>query len=129
MLEKMTEQNYIIHAMKAYDNPGCQTLEEFKEDLNRTKYIKRLLNRYMKSRTLKERLILNHLIIFCNTFGNETAVRMLFFKLDPSLYSALKTFLTFLYLMPDMVFGITDKPIHNNDIPVDFRIANVLRSI
>jgi hypothetical protein len=128
-MQQMTEHNYILQAMKAYDNPSCQAVEEFKEDLNRTKYIKRLLNRYVRSGILKERLLLNHIIIFCNTFGNEMAVRLLFFKLDPSLYSALKSFLVFLYLMPEKIIGVSDKTIYSSDIQIDMQIVNVLRKI
>lgn len=129
MFEKMTEENYLFQAMKAYDNMGCQSLDEFREDLNRTKYIKRLLNRYTRTGRLKERLILNHLIIFCNTFGNEHAVKMLFFKLDRKLYSSLKTFLTFLNIMPEIIYGVSDRPIRDSDIQVDLKVANVLRKI
>jgi hypothetical protein len=127
MFEKMTEENYFLYATHHYDNPNCQNVEEFKEDLNRIKYIKRLLNRYVRNDDLKERLILNHLIIFCNTFGNEAAVRMLFFKLDRKLHSALKTFLIYLNLMPDVLYGIFEKPLYNSDILIDNKVAQVLR--
>lgn len=125
----MTEENFIIYAMKCYDNPNCHGVDEFNEDLNRMKYIKRLLNRYRRNGDLKERLILNHIIIFCNVFGNEMGVKMLFFKLNRDLYPALKTFFVFLNIMPEMIYDIGDKPIRDSDIPIDMKIANALRRI
>lgn len=127
-MQIMTKENYIVTAMHSYDNPSCHSIEEFKEDLNRIKYIKRLLNRYIKTKKLKERLILNHLIIFTNMFGNEMAVKMLFFKLKPELWSALKTFCILLHIMPEVITGL-EKPIYSNEIPVDVNIANILRKI
>ena len=129
MNNRMTEDNFIIFAMKHYDNPNCHGVDEFQEDLNRMKYVKRLLNRYRRNGDLKERLILNHIIIFCNMFGNEMGVKMMFFKLHKDLHPALKTFFTFLNIMPESIYGISEKPILNSDLPIDFKIANALRRI
>jgi hypothetical protein len=128
-MESLTEKNFFVFAMRNYDNPGCQSLEEFKEDLNRIKYIKRLLNRYLKKNDLKERLLLNHIIVFLNVFGSDNALKMLFFKVDASMYPALKTFLVFLNVMPDVVHGVGATPIHSSDICIDMNIANILRNI
>lgn len=125
----LTDENLVLYAMKAYDNPSCQSIEEFREDLNRVKYIKRLLNKYHKTNVLKERLILNHLVIFYNVFGIECATRILFFKLDKELYRSLKTFLTFLNFMPDEIIGVSEKVIYNSNIPIDDNIVNILRKI
>jgi len=126
---QLTEDNFIFYAMKAYENTSCQDMVEFREDVSRVKYIKRLLNRYIKTGVLKERLLLNHLIVFYNTFSQPEATRMLFFKSDTSSYSALKTFLVFIDRMPERIDGVLDLEILNSDIPVDLKIANVLRKI
>lgn len=115
--------------MRHYDNPACQSIEEFKDDLNRLKYVKRLLNRYLKKNDLKERLLLNHITVFLNVFGNEAAVKMLFFKMNKDMYPALKTFLLFLHVMPELIHGLMDRPMRSSDIQVDMNIANVLRKI
>ena len=93
--EILNESNFVMYAMKLYDNPQCSGIEEFQEDLNRIKYIKRLLRRYHKTGVLKERLILNHIIIISNVFGIEGAVKILFYKIEKDLHSLLKTFLAF----------------------------------
>jgi hypothetical protein len=129
MFDKMTEQNYFLYAMHHYDNPNCNDIDEFKEDLNRLKYIKRLLNRYILTGDLKERLVLNHITVFCNVFGSDAAVKLMFFKLDKKLHSALKTFCIFLNIMPEIIYGVSDLPIYNVDIPVDMNVANILRKI
>ena len=129
MLEVLNEENYILYAMKVYDNPSCNSLEEFYKDLNQVKYIKRLLNRYHKKGELRERLILNHIITFCNIFGGPQASKLLFFKLSDELYPALKTFLSFLNLMPDIIYGARNKPLCNVDIPSDLRVTKILRNL
>ncbi|MEK0339006.1 MAG: hypothetical protein QQN46_02105 [Nitrosopumilus sp.] len=101
MLIQLTEDNYTFFAMKSYCNPGCTSVDEFHEDLNRTKYLKRLFRRYDSTGQLRERLILNHIIIFYNVFGVEPATRLLFFKIEEELHSLLKTFLVYLNYCPE----------------------------
>ena len=101
MYEPLTESNYIRFAMNAYDNPYCTGVREFEEDLARTVYLKRLFRKYRKSGILRERLILNHIIVFCNVFGVEAGVRLLFHRTDADLHYILKTFLVFLGYLPD----------------------------
>ena len=72
MGEILTDDNYVMYAMKHYTNPHCRGVDEFQEDLNRIKYLKRLIRRYISSGELKDRLILNHIIVFYNVFGNQT---------------------------------------------------------
>ena len=82
MAFELTDVNLLNYAMKHYDNPECKSIEEFQEDLTRTKYIKRLFRKYKTSGELKERLLLNHIIIFYNVFGIEAATNILFFKIE-----------------------------------------------
>jgi hypothetical protein len=115
--------------MKHYDNPQCCSIDEFNEDLNRFKYIKKLLTRYVKEGDLQERLILNHLIVLNNVFGASPLVRMLFLKLDKHLVY-IKPFLILLNILPDRVYGIRKQKIIDTDIiPMDQYIIDVLRKI
>jgi len=96
MYEKITPQNVIMYAIKNYDNPQCEGEKEFEDDLKRFKYIKRLLRRYYETGVLKERLLLNHLIVLNNVFSPEAATTLLLYKIQPSYWPALKSFLIFL---------------------------------
>jgi hypothetical protein len=128
MIENLHDENFLIFAMKAYDKPNC-IISEFEEDLKRIKYIKRLIRRYRVTGDLKERLILNHLIILANVFGVESSVRMLFYKLDREDYDILKTFLLYLNYMPKLIIGIQGTNINSSDISVDLFVSKRLRSI
>lgn len=128
MFENLTPENILMYAMKAYDKPNC-IMSEFKEDLKRFNYLKRLFQRYRKVGDIKERLVINHLIVIYNVFGVEVSTRLLFYKLSKDDYSALKTYLLFLNYMPETVKGIKGHDIHSSDIPVDMDIAEVLRTI
>ena len=115
-----------MYAMKAYDKPDC-IMSEFKDDMKRFNYLKRLFRRYRKVDELREQLVLNHLVVLYNVFGPEVTSRMLFFKMSKDDYSALKTYLLFLSIMPDRIRGIKGQDIISSDIPIDTRIAEVLR--
>lgn len=128
MIDDLTDENFMLYAMKCYDSPNC-IMSEFEEDLKRIKYIKRLIKRYKTTGELKERLILNHIIILSNVFGTRNAVRMLFFKLDEQDYQILKTFLMFLQYMPDYITGIKGKDIWSRNISVDLFVGKRLRDI
>lgn len=128
MIDSINDDNFLIFAMKAYDSPNT-ILSEFEEDLKRIKYVKRLIKRYKTTGELKERLILNHLIILSNVFGTRNAVRMLFYKVDEDNYDILKTFLLFLDYMPPVVDGIKGKNINSKDISVDLFVGKRLRAI
>tara|TARA_R110000868_G_scaffold47068_2_gene154880 strand:+ start:246 stop:629 length:384 start_codon:yes stop_codon:yes gene_type:complete len=127
-MNDLNEDNFLLYAMKSYDKPNA-ILSEFEEDLHRVKYIKRLFKRYRTTGELKERLILNHIIILTNVFGILPSVRILFYKLDETDYVMLKTFLLFLNFMPDTVPGIKGKDYSNKDITVDLFVGKRLRSI
>jgi len=111
MIEKIDDSNFLIFAMKFYDNNQCFSLQEFEEDLNRFLHVKKLLNRYLIKGELKDRLIINHLIILFNLFGIAT-VDFLFHKLDKQYWNVLVTFLVYLDRMPDeipsMALKLTD---------------------
>jgi hypothetical protein len=126
--DNLTNDNIMMYAIKAYDKPNC-IMSEFTEDMKRFNYIKRLFRRYTKYGELRERLILNHLIVLYNVFGAEPTTRMLFFKINKSDWSALKTYLLFLSYMPIVVKGIKGQDIKSSDITVDMTIADVLREI
>ena len=96
MYEKITNSNVIMFAIKHYDNPQCEGESEFFDDMKRFKYIKRLLRKYDETGELKERLILNHLIVLNNVFGVEAASTLLLFKIEPSYWGVLKAFMSFL---------------------------------
>lgn len=98
-IESLTEENFLEFCQHSYFNPECSGKNEFIDDLKRIKYIKRLLQKIHKHKTLKsirERLIINHLIILRNVFGEQNCSRILFFKLEPKLHSYLKSFLVYL---------------------------------
>jgi hypothetical protein len=124
----LDDTNFLIYAMKAFEKPNA-ILSEFQDDIKRIKYIKRLIRRYRNGGSLKERLILNHIIILANIFGVEQSVKMLFFKLDKEDYSSLKTFLIYLSYMPDIVSGINGENIRSAEIDVDLNLADVLRKV
>lgn len=96
---ELNEENLIIFAAKYYYNPKCIDVEEFYEDLNRFKYIKRLANKYLENNKLSERLILNHLIIIFNAFGIKPGLKMLELKLDEKHWPVIKPFLIFLKII------------------------------
>lgn len=128
MIENLCDDNFLIYAMKSYDKPNC-IMSEFEEDLKRIKYIKRLIKRYRATGNLKERLILNHMIILSNVFGVEAAVRMLFFRIDKDCYNILKTFLLFLNHMPNIISSVNGNIIYSADITIDLMVASKLKSI
>ena len=110
--DELNDDNYVIFAIKHYENPLSSTMEEFEEDLKRFKYIKRLLKKYVVSGELKHHLILNHMIICFNVF-NEGAIPLLFYKIDKEYWSLIKTFLQFLNRIPDFPkTGLDEIPIH-----------------
>ena len=96
IFEELNEENFTLFAIRYYDNPQCTSTEEFYEDIRRFRYLKRLLKRYYNTGELRERLILNHLIILNNVFGVENAVRMLQYKIDDEYWPVVKTCLLYL---------------------------------
>ena len=99
--KKLTSSNIMLFAAKHYDNPSCVGQAEFLDDMKRFKYIKRLFRKYTATGELRTRLIINHIVILTNVFGVDAATTMLFFKVEKEYWPLLKTFLTFLNLMPE----------------------------
>ena len=128
MFDNLTEDNFLLYAIKAFDSPSC-VMSEFEEELNRIQYIKRLFTKYYNGSELKDRLIINHLMVLYNVFGVEAATRILFYKLEEKDYSVLKTFLVFLNFMPGIVRGIRGKDIIASDISLDVGTIRCLRKI
>ena len=98
--DELNENNYLLFAIKFYDNPQALTREDFEDDLKRIKYIKRLLKRYKNTGVLKTNLILNHLTVLFNVF-NDAAIPLLFYNLDGDLWPYIKSFLLFLNRLPE----------------------------
>ena len=123
--EKLNEGNFLVYAMHHYDNPQCHSLQEFEEDIKKFLYLKKLLSRYKNYDELRERLILNHIIVLYNIFG-ESATRMLFYKIDASCWDVLVTFLVYL---DRMQAELPEYGIILSDIVLDETIISTLRKI
>jgi hypothetical protein len=128
MFDDLNDDNFIMYAMKCYSSPLC-IMSEFDGDIKRTKYLKRLFRRYKITKSLKERLILNHIILLNNVFGPEATARILFYKIDERDYDILKTFLSYLNIAPEIVKGINGKIIDVTTIPLDPNVVDILRKI
>jgi hypothetical protein len=128
MFDDLNDDNIMMYAMKCYASPNC-IMSEFESDIKRTKYLKRLFRRYKVTKSLKERLILNHIILLNNVFGPEHTARILFYKIDERDYDILKTFLCYLNIMPEIIPGIRGKNIYSIEIPVENNIAEILLKI
>jgi hypothetical protein len=128
MFDDLNDENFMMYAVKCYRSPQC-IMSEFEGDIKRTKYLKRLFRRYKTAKILKERLILNHIILLNNVFGVEATSRILFYKIDERDYDLLKTFLDYLRLMPPQVNGVNGKTIYSCDIALEPNVADILRNI
>lgn len=121
LFDKLTSENFTAYAMKHYDDPQCETMEEFYEDLNRFKYLKRLLYRYEEEGVVRERLMLNHIITLVNVFGVEPCIKMMEFKItDKQHWPVLKTIFIYLGYVNDN---------WRVDIPLDTNFIQVLREL
>jgi len=126
----LNKETFEYFAMKHYDNPRCVSLDEFRGDLSRIKYLKKLFRKYVEEQDLKERLILNHLIIFFNVFENNAACRLLFFSMPECYFSILKTFLIYLKRMDYDINPIGSRDINfREDINVDDELFERLEGI
>jgi len=121
LFDKLTAKNFAAYAIKHYDDPQCEDMDDFYEDLRRFRYLKRLLFRYYQHDELRERLMLNHLICIFNVFGYDASMRMLKFKImDVEYWSSIKTMLLYLGYVEEG-FEI--------DVPIDEKLAMTLRQV
>jgi len=127
--DDLNDDTFLMFAMREYNNMQCTDIEEFYDDLKKIKYIKRLFNSYRNNGQLKERLILNHLIIFYNVFTVQAGTRILFYKIEKDFWPILKTFLVYLDRMPNKIDSIRGEIIRTSDIQLDEGIITRLRSI
>lgn len=123
MNKKLNDHNFLMIAMHYYDNVQCTSLCEFEEDLKRFMYLRKLFSKYIENKILKERLILNHLIILHNLFGIATT-ELLFYKIEKQYWNILATFLVYINRMPE---EIPDFNLKLSDLVLDTHIINTLR--
>lgn len=121
----LNEDNFLLYAMHSYDNPQCHTIAEFEEDLKRFFYIKKLFSRYKADGVVRERLVLNHIIVLYNVFG-DAATPMFFHKINKEDWGVLATYLVYLQRMPEYVGEVSVKL---SDITLDNVIIDTLRKI
>ena len=127
IFDDLNEKNFLLYAMKEYNNPQCVQVEEFYDDLKKVKYIKRLFNQYLNEGILKERLLLNHIIVFYNVFPVRSATRILFLKIEEKFWPILKTFLVYLSYMSEIIDPINGRAILSDDIQLDQGVVDRLR--
>ncbi len=127
MYEKLTNDNFILYCAQNYDGKHYSSTEDFYEDLKRIKYIKKLITRYKITGDLKERLILNHIMILNNVFGPAVTCRILFFKLRNQM-KYIKPFLVLLQILPNIIL-LNDEAINTDYIEMDQKIIEALRKI
>jgi hypothetical protein len=129
MNEKLTDKNFLLYCASHYDNVKYASTEDFIEDLNRLKYIKKLITRYVEYGELKERLILNHIIVLNNCFGPEVLCRILFLKLGSQM-RYIKPFLILLQILPEKIYNVGEDSIIDTDmIEMDINIVTKLREV
>lgn len=127
--ETLTEDNFLLFCAKHYDNSRYISTEEFVEDLNRIKYIKKLVTRYVENGDLKERLILNHIIVLNNCFGPNALCKILYLKLKPQM-KYIKPFLILLNVLPDKIYNVGNESVIETDlIEIDQFIVEKLRNL
>jgi hypothetical protein len=127
--DRLTDHNFLLFCAQHYDNSRYISTEEFVEDLNRIKYIKKLITRYVENGDLKERLILNHIIVLNNCFGPEILCKILYLKLRNQM-KFVKPFLILLNILPEQIYNVDDEVvIDTNLIEMDQIIVDRLRKV
>ena len=122
IFNELNDNNFLLFAIKHYENPQAVTKDDFRKDLNHFKYIKRLIKKYRNTGELKTHLLINHFIVLYNIFG-EAATPMLFFKIDKEMWIQVKTVIVFLNRLPEY------PKTHIHDIPVDINCLQQLQTI
>ena len=129
MQEKLTDKNFLLYCASHYDNAQYASTEEFLEDMNRIKYLKKLVTRYVEYDDLKERLILNHIIVLNNCFGPDVLSRILYLKMKDQM-KYIKPFLVLLEILPERIYNVGDETIIETDlIEMDLNIVAKLRKV
>ncbi len=121
----ITDQDLVLYAARHYDNPSCHGVEEFYSDLSIPTHLKKLFGRYVQNGDLKENLVINHIILFYNVFDPRAGTRILFFKIDKSYHSILKTFLVFLNRVEENT--VFSEDLDFRKIPTDYKLLTYLR--
>ncbi len=125
----LTDKNFILYAAQNYHNPCCNSVDEFNEDIRRIKYLKKLVTRYIQTGELRERLILNHIIVLSNIFDPETLCRILFLKMEPQ-FGYIKPFLLALNILIDKIINVkNERVVDTSNIVMDEQIIGALRRI
>ena len=127
MNDNLTDQNFLLYCAKVYDNPTITSTNEFMEDIDRIKYIKKLLTRYIEVGELRERLILNHIIVLHNCFGKHLS-KILFLRLEKQ-FHLVKPFLVLINALPSVIYNVNGKNIITDEISLDSQIVTALRKI
>ena len=120
--DELNKDNFVFFAIQHYDNPAASTQDEFDEDMNRFKYVKRWLKKYHETGEMNSHLLLNHIIIIFNCW-NDAAIPMLFYKIEPKYWDDLKSFIVYLHRLPEF----PHTPLH--DIRPDVGVMGVLKGI
>lgn len=129
MYENLTDDNFLLYCASHYENVEYASTDDFIEDISRLKYIKKLINRYTEYGELKERLILNHIIVLNNCFGPEVVCKILYLKLKPQM-KYIKPFLILLNILPDYIYNVDNETsVDTNLIEIDMNIVEKLRKI
>ena len=130
MHEPLTKDTFLLYCSKNYDGRYCATMDDFNDDLSRIKYIKKLVTRYQTTGELKERLILNHIMVLNNVFGAKAAARIIFFKLEDQ-FPIIKPFLAQINILPKHFFNIGSEGsiIETDLIPMDENVIKALREM
>ena len=128
MFDNLTEGNFVLYTIKNYNSPHYLQ-SEYQGDIKKVKYIKRLFKKYKVDNDLRERLILNHIILLNNVFSPYPTAKILFFRIDEEYHNILKTFLEYLNIMPEVIFGINGKTIYSKDILLESNIEKILSQL
>jgi hypothetical protein len=126
MTFELTDATFDMYAIKHYDNPHCEGIQEFTEDLNRFKYLRRLLNKYEECGELRENLVLNHVVVLYNLFS-DAATSMLFFRIEEKHWPIIAPFLIYLHRMPSEIRLSASRVIRDSDIQIDMNVVRILR--
>lgn len=129
--EPLTDETFLLYCSRHYDGRHCATMEDFEEDLNRLRYIKKLVTRYRTTGELKERLIMNHIMVLYNVFGAHVASRIMYFKLKDQ-FDVIKPFLVQLNILPEFYYNIggeDTEPVDTEILPMDVKVITAIREM